>query len=449
MNFQATYTENCSDATTNKKGGIQIKAGSRSTRQPVHMILACDTSGSMEENNKLNSVKRSVTLLLSLLGAEDRLSLIKFDDVSKIVMSGLIPSPENRDAIQYRIDSLATDGSTNLSAALLDVRNLVEPATSGRKQGLIVLTDGYANVGVIKEEGLIEIVNRLLTESPGLTLTCVGYGVDHNGELLTSLAKTGGGAYNVVKNLEDVATVFGDILGGLVSVAAQGVQIQLPPGAEADTSYRCEKDTAGVTTIYIGDVYADSEITVLFRNNPAKGPLRIKGTDMATLDMIDEIVEPATFSPENPLHKTLRITELRQRTAELLKIAANESGKDIETKIESLINQIEIDEAILDHPLRPLLLEDLQEAKKVASRRVPRDLHTTTEMVQHAAYLGMSRGLRSHTRNVPQTPGLQRSPPFLSPFSTQAQAQYASVMRTASQQNENENENEEKDDIYS
>jgi hypothetical protein len=72
---------------------------------------------------------------------------------------------------------------------------------------------------------------------------------------------------------------------------------------------------------------------------------------------------------------------------------------------------------------------------------VPRDLHTTTEMIQHSAFLGMSRGLRSHTRNVPQTPGLQRSPPagataFLSPFATQAQTQFATVMRTASQRPE-------------
>jgi Mg-chelatase subunit ChlD len=428
MNFQATYIEQCSD-TTNKKCGIQIKAGSRSTRQPVHMILACDTSGSMDEDNRLNSVKRSVTLLLSLLGPEDRLSLVTFADTSKTVMSRVIPSAEDRQAIQYRIDSLNADGSTNLSSALLDARTLVEPASSGRKQGLIVLTDGYANVGVIKEEGLVEIVGRILSESPGLTLTCVAYGVNHNSELMTSLAQTGGGAYNVVKNLEDVATVFGDILGGLVSVAAQGVQIQLPPGAEADTSYRCEKDSAGVTTVYIGDVYADSEITVLLHSNPSKGPLRVKGTDMATLNMIDETVEPTAFSTDNPLVKTIRITELRQRTAEVLKSVANSTGTVQE--IDALIASIEQDEAILDHPLKPLLLEDLQEAKKVATAKAPRDLHTTTQMMQHSAYLGMSRGLRSNTRNVPQNPSI-------SPFATRAQTQYASVMRTASQRPEDE-----------
>jgi N-glycosylase/DNA lyase len=45
----------------------------------------------------------------------------------------------------------------------------------------------------------------------------------------------------VVHNLEDVATVFGDILGGLVSVSAQNVVITLPAGAEALTSYQLNK----------------------------------------------------------------------------------------------------------------------------------------------------------------------------------------------------------------
>lgn len=443
MNFQATYSEPSLNTTTLIKGGLQIKAGSRLTRQPVHMTLVCDTSGSMEENNKLNSVKRSITLLLSLLSTDDRLSLITFADASKIVLSRVIPSPIERQAIQYRIDSLKPDGSTNLSAGLLDARGLVEPATSGRKQGLIVLTDGHANLGVIKEEGLVELVNRTLSDFPGVTLTSVAYGVNHNSELLTSLAKAGGGAYNVVKDLEDVATVFGDILGGLVSVAAQGVQIQLPPGAEADTSYRCEKDAAGVTTIYIGDVYADSEITILFRNHSSNGPLRIKGTDMTTLNSFDELVEPTAFSAENPLHKPIQITELRQRTADVLKKVANQSGPHLESMIDDLIRKIETEEAIRDHPLRPLLLEDLQEAKKIVTRRIPRDNHTTTEMIQHSAYLGMSRGLRSHTRNVPQTPAAAAAAPaaFLSPFATQAQARYASAMRAASQRPDDDEEN--------
>ncbi len=442
MNFQAIYTEDISTDGL-QKAGLLIKAGSRSTRQPVHMILLCDTSGSMDIENKLSSVKRSVNLLLSLLGSDDRLSVVTFADSSKIVMSRATPSATERQAIQYRIDSLTADGSTNLSAALLDIRNLVEADSSGRKQGVIVLTDGHANVGVVKEDGLIDIVNRIQTETPGLSITCVGYGVDHNNQLLTNLAKKGGGAYNVVKDLEDVATVFGDILGGLVSISAQGVQVQFPPGAEVDTSYRCEKDDAGMTTVYIGDVYADSETTILFRSNSSKGPLRIKGTDMATLDRIDTVVEPDAYSATSPLLNVFRITELRQRTADLLKKASQAQGTTMVPLIESLIATIQSDEAIRDHPLKPFLLDDLEEAKNVATKKVPYDLHTVTQMAQHSAFLGMAKGLRSNTRPVRQVAVGQTPSQFLSPFANQAQTQYATVMRTASNRAEDEENNDE------
>ena len=437
MNFNATYIESCENTTQNKNAGIILKGNTRNTNQPVHMILLCDTSGSMEQEKKLVSVKKSVNLLLSLLSPDDRISLVTFSDSSKIILSQAVPSADNREALQYRVDSLRPDGSTNMSAGLLDARNLVEPATTGRKQGIILLTDGYANVGVMQEDGLTNIVKQILSEFPGTSLTTVAYGVDHNAELLTNLGKTGGGAYNVVKNLEDVATVFGDILGGLVSVSVQGVQIQLPPGAEANTLYTCEKDPSGITTIYVGDIYADSEIIVMFRNNPSNGPIRVKGTDMRTLARIDEVVEPAPFvAGEVP--PAIRITELRQRTANLIKQAATSHSSTILKEIDSLLLEISNDPTIRDHPLKAMLTEDLQHAKIIqTSRHV--GAAETVEMLQHSAFLGTTRGLPSLTRPAPLTPPHAGALPpgptnFLSPFSSRAQAHYAGVMRTMSQE---------------
>jgi Mg-chelatase subunit ChlD len=444
MNFEATYIESTTDL---QKAGLILKGQARNTNQPVHMILLCDTSGSMEQEHKLESVKRSITLLLSLLSDQDRLSLITFSDNSKVVLSRATPTADDRHAIQYRVDSLTPDGSTNLSAALLDVRNLVEPESSGRKQGVILLTDGHANVGVIKEEGILEIVKRIQLEAPGLSITTVAYGVDHNAELLTNLAKAGGGGYNVVKNLEDVATVFGDILGGLVSVSVQGVTVQLPPGAQANTSYRCEKDAAGMTTIYVGDIYADSEIVILFKNKVSNGPIRIQATNMATLDRIDEVVEPTPFNSTIPL--SLRVAELRQKVADIMKMVTNRYDSTITLAIESLITEIQTDDLMRDHPIRPMLLEDLESAKKIVGKKGRVTAQETVEMMQHSAFLGTAKGLRSNTRHVPPpTTALSRSSspqheaaqPFLSPFSTRAQTQYATVMRTMSHQPSDEDD---------
>jgi uncharacterized protein YegL len=413
MNFEATYIDEQSNA------GLILKGQTRNSNQPVHMILLCDTSGSMEQENKLNSVKRSITLLLSLLSPDDRLSLITFSDTSKIVLSSSTPSADNRQAIQYRVDSLEPEGSTNLSAGLLDIRTLIEPATSGRKQGVIVLTDGHANVGIVKQEGILEIVTRIQTESPGLSITTVAYGVDHNAEMLTALAKAGGGAYNVVKDLEDVATVFGDILGGLVSVSVQGVTVQLPPGVEPNTSYRYTKDATGTTTIYVGDIYADSELIVLFRGN---GQLRIQATDMRTLDRIDEVLQPSPFG--SPVPSSIHIADLRQQVAEIIKQAMTVFDSKILVSIETLLSKIEADALLRGNPIKPMLLEDLEAAKKIVQKKGRVGANETIEMLQHSAFLSMSKGLRSNTRAAP----------VASPFATRAQTQYASAMKSMSQQ---------------
>jgi hypothetical protein len=436
------------------------------------MILAVDTSGSMELENKLPSVKKSIQLMLSLLSPEDRLSLVTFADDSKTFLNRVIPTPEERQAIQYRVNNLHADGSTNMSAGLLEVRGLVEPPSSGRKQGLVLLTDGHANMGVHSEQGLIDILQRIQTESPGLSLTTVAYGVDHNAEMLTNLAKAGGGAYNVVSNLEDVATVFGDILGGLISVSAQKVELQLPPGAEALTSYRTVTDQAGMVTVYVGDVYADAEITILFKSSPSKGPIRMKGTDMNTLDLIDTIVEPTLLTDTNTIPVSLLIAEYRQKTVDCLTKVRTSRGSlaPLQPELEALIKQLQDDDRVKDHPLKAMLLEDLETALTLIRRGGHLTQSETVEMAQHTTFLGMSRGLRSTTSQVPPAPRVRtgalrrqvavnslshqddevgpvsHSPPHASPllaavtspFANRFQTQIASVMRTMSQQPESE-----------
>lgn len=471
MDCSSFYTQVQDNATLSRTGGIILKGQTRNSRQPVHMMLAVDTSGSMELEDKLPSVKRSIQLMLSLLSPEDRLSLVTFSDDSKTFLNRAIPTPEERQAIQYRVNNLTPEGSTNMSAGLLEVRGLVEPPSSGRKQGLVLLTDGHANVGVHTEQGLIEILQRIQTESPGLSLTTVAYGVDHNAEMLTNLAKAGGGAYNVVTNLEDVATVFGDILGGLVSVSAQKVEVQLPPGATAITSYRTVTDPSGMTTVYVGDLYADAEVTILFNSSPSLGPIRVKGTDMTTLNAIDTIVEPQLLASTATIPVTLIMAEYRQKVVALLADMRTATARglargtgSVRADAETLLKQIQEDDRVRDHPLKPMLVEDLEQAIQLAQRGHMTQ-NETIEMAQHSAYLGMARGLRSMTSHIPPAPraragGLRRqmavgslsssgdpnsrpsSPPMApalsstmtSPFANRIQTQIATVMRSMSSQ---------------
>ena len=387
-----------------RKGGILLKGRSRSTRQPVHMMMLVDTSGSMDDANKLESVKRSLQVMLVLLGDQDRLSLVTFDDSSKVVLNRTTPTASDREAISYRISSLHTNGSTNMSSGLLEMREAVEDATSGRKQGILMLTDGLANIGVMDTPGLVAIVRRILQEKPGVSISTVGYGADHNTDLLTEIAKEGGGAYNVVKSLEDVASTFGDVLGGLMSISVQRATLEFPPGYKVYSSYPTTVESSGFTHVSIGDIYSDTEITVLFEGEPSMGPIRVLGTDMMTLDSIDELSAPELITDDEAFLTCFLVAQFRREVSELLKSMRSSRTAVTAQQISDLMQRIRESVRIREHPIVPFLLEDLQQAHDIRAGNRMMSQEEATEMAQHSAYIGMSRGLRTQTSQVPSIP---------------------------------------------
>jgi hypothetical protein len=383
-----------------QKGGILLKGRSRSTRQPVHMMMLVDTSGSMDDANKLESVKRSLQSMLVLLSEQDRLSLVTFDDSSKVVLNRQTTTASDREATSYRISSLHTNGSTNMSSGLLEIREAVEDAASGRKQGILLLTDGLANMGVQDTPGLVAIVRRILQEKPGASISTVGYGADHNTDLLTEIAKEGGGAYNVVKSLEDVASTFGDVLGGLMSISVQRATLEFPPGYKVSSSYPTVTEPSGLTRVNIGDIYSDTEITVLFEGEPSMGPIRVLGTDMMSLDSIDELSVPDVITEDENFLVCFIVAQFRREVSELLKTMRTSTGITAQ-QISDLMQRIRETVRIRLHPIVPFLLEDLEQALTIRAGNRMMSQEEATELAQHSAYIGMSRGLRTTTSQVP------------------------------------------------
>lgn len=225
-----------------------------------------------------------------------------------------------------------------------------------------------------------------------------------------------------------------------------------------------EATTAG-TTIYVGDIYAEAEITVLFRSAPSLGPIRVKGTNMTTLDIIEETYEPTVITDLGTLPVSFVIADYKQRTAELLHDFRNSTKPNtFQDKLDRLITQIEEDERVKDHPLKPILVEDLRNALHLSKQNRSFTQDETVEMAQHSAYYGLSKGLRSHTNPTPQRnvqrmrrvgnilhspamanvestldntlpvmPSVAMAPSNItSPFANRIQSQFAEVMRTAS-----------------
>jgi Mg-chelatase subunit ChlD len=414
MDVQATFinfhTENSSAML--RRAAISIKGASSISRQPVHIIFVIDTSDSMNDNgsrvseiSKLDQVKKSIEFLLPLLTPSDFVSMISFGDDSTVLCEGVAVTDEGRSLIQTKLRRLRTDGCTNMSSGLLDIHEV--PNLSTLKQGVLLLTDGHANVGVTNVAGLESIVHQLVNHNPSLTLTTIGYGHDHNAELMRSMAVAGSGSYNVVYNLEGIATTFGDVLGGLTTVVAQNVNIQLPYGTIVHAGYTTT-NTSSHVTVKVGDVYAENEIIVIC-DLASDHNVTVKGVDMRSLERVS--VSPVLVDAPEETPQNIQLAYYRYQVSGVLNEAAEEHimSDTLKQKAQELLDELRGVSFVTD-VLVQMMIDDLEQLVRV--RHVD-----TTNVAQHSAYLSLGRGLRSEIpqEEDPFGPVHSARPHFMSP----------------------------------
>jgi hypothetical protein len=111
-------------------------------------------------------------------------------------------------------------------------------------------------------------VRNVLAESGNKapTLHCFGFGEDHNAEMLRALADVGGGVYIFITGAEEIATAFGEALGGLLSTSHQNVELSFDPGAGVVPHVRTAYETAfegQSVVVRLRDLYGEERRDVL------------------------------------------------------------------------------------------------------------------------------------------------------------------------------------------
>ena len=387
---------------------VRIKAPTNVSRIPTHLIFLIDISESMMDGMKLQNVKRCAQLVLGLLNAQDKISLITFGDSAQLHLKRVSADDANKASIRATIDSLRCDGCTNLSAGLGYVREVLEGDT--QKAGLLLLTDGHANRGVCNADELRNIAKSIRTSFEYLSVCGVAYGIDHNADLMRGIAEDTGGSYNIVNNVEDTAFAFGDALGGLMSCASQNVVVSVPKGSKVHGVYRTI-ETDNALEIRIGDVYAGTNPLVLFDTEIVSSAISVRG--MSLPDYSSWMQTPELHVLEGR-DKEIELTKMRFRATDILKRIPNCRYMSIDdrakllTDIEAFKRDIQ-DEFYNNHQLIGTLRSEaigfdalIQEATAGPTR----NLTATTS--QHTAYLGLGRGFSTPAASRPAARTLRR-----------------------------------------
>lgn len=394
MNFQAYTLDKHDDWAC-----IQLKVPDSEIRTPVHLCCIIDTSASMELDCKLENVKQSLQFLLDFLGPQDFISIITFSETARTILNQISVIANEKDNIRARISIVRIESNTNLSAGIIQAHECLQLDNNNiTKQGILLLTDGVANTGLTSSKDILELIHNTMTKFNGTSISSIGYGTDHNAELLQTISANGGGSYYVVNNIEDVASVFGDILGGLISCIAQQVRVIIPKDTEMKSRYTCNIIDDKMEAV-IGDLVASSDVAFLAKL-PINTEIVLKGYDL----MLHNTFEIRT-SVENINDETLQINgeahylrfevlTLLEESRKLMMYRYSEDTLVSQiSKIDSIIEIIQSHRLIHTHTLWNILLDELNICKQGLKNPKIQDIDTPQIMTQHLGYLGRMRGL--------------------------------------------------------
>src|SRR5688500_4990397 len=117
---------------------------------PANLVFLIDTSGSMDEPDKLPLLKQSFSALTSQLRAQDRVSIVVYAGSAGLVLP---PTPgDRRDEILGALERLEAGGSTNGGAGIQLAYAMAKQAYMPKGVNRVILaTDGDFNVGTVDQ----------------------------------------------------------------------------------------------------------------------------------------------------------------------------------------------------------------------------------------------------------------------------------------------------------
>ena len=216
--------------------GIQGYQVLEEERKDAALTFVIDVSGSMDMDNRLGLVKRSLELLVEQLRPWDTVSIVVYGTEARVVLE---PTPgSDKGRILEAIYSLQPEGVTNAEAGIrLGYRMAMRAYNPDGINRVILCSDGVANVGETGPEEILSEVRHYVEE--GVTLTTVGFGMDnYNDVLMEQLADNGDGFYAYVDDMREARRLFIEQITGTLQTIAMDAKVQVDFNPEVVMRYR-------------------------------------------------------------------------------------------------------------------------------------------------------------------------------------------------------------------
>jgi Ca-activated chloride channel homolog len=217
--------------------GVQARDLPDPERPAAHVVLAIDTSASMEWGGRLEMIRRGLALFARRLGPNDRVSLVTFSHEATVLFEGA--DREEAEAMGAVGRHLTAGGSTNLAAGLRAAYTVAERVAGPpeMRRRVVLLSDGTAVLDI----GTFDQIERRLAEavSRGVRLEVIdlGQGIDRDPQLVL-LSEVGGGASRRAADGDQVAWALLEAMTGRSQLVAADATLDVTFNPAVVAAYR-------------------------------------------------------------------------------------------------------------------------------------------------------------------------------------------------------------------
>jgi len=261
--------------------GIKGYAIQHATRPRANLVFLVDTSGSMNEPNKLPLVKQSLSMLVNQLDRDDRVSIVTYAGYAGTALAPTRAS--DKEKILAVIDGLGAGGGTAGAEGIRQAYTLAEQNLDREGVNRVILaTDGDFNIGITNQDELKGYIER--ERGKGVFLSVLGFGMgNYNDALMQTLAQNGNGAAAYIDTIGEARKTLVDEATSTLFPIAKDVKIQVEFNPATVAEYRLvgyetrmlNRDDFDNDKVDAGDVGSGQTVTALYEVVPVGGPRAI------------------------------------------------------------------------------------------------------------------------------------------------------------------------------
>ena len=258
--------------------GIQGRQAATDDRPPLNLVFLIDTSGSMDQPNKLPLLLQSFRLLLGQLRPVDEVGIVTYAGSVNRVLDAT-PATE-RSTILSALDRLRAGGSTAGAAGIqLAYGTAAGMVAEDEVTRVILATDGDFNVGISDPEQLEDFIAR--QRDSGIYLSVLGFGRGNlDDATMQALAQNGNGQAAYIDTLSEARKVLVDQLTGTLFPIADDVKIQVEFNPAAVAEYRLigyetralRREDFNNDRVDAGEIGAGHAVTAIYEVTPVGSP---------------------------------------------------------------------------------------------------------------------------------------------------------------------------------